>query len=226
MIALVGYTANAQEEEVITADSVQEETPAPRKAIGLTIKGGLNFNKLKFDNPSSILKIKSAAGYHIGALYEIKAQKYIAIEPGVFFDTRGSKNRFHYDNGSINYDLTTENLVYGLNIPITAKGIFPISEDINLFANVGPYAYIALGGEYDDFDWDENRNRLVGKGRKSLTVGSGDDQIKRVHFGATFGTGVELHRFVFSLSYDLGLNSIESDDVKANAFKLSLGYKL
>jgi len=202
VIGLAGYTVSAQE------GAVMAQEPIPTyKPLGITVKAGLNINT------SDISSGESLVNYHIGALYELRAGKRLAIEPGLFFDSRGTKR--NAGNVSGNAIISTnspavpqfENTIYRLNIPVTAKFFIINKEHTKWFLNIGPYLFIALKSKYELTANIKDRNDDYHQTTVKDTFKLGED-VDRTHIGLVFATGIELNQFVFSFGYDVGLSGI------------------
>lgn len=123
IVALIGFTANAQE------------------PLGITVKAGLNVNYATIKG-SDYNDLSPRVGFHIGAAYEIPVAGSFAIEPAVLLDTRG----FQMDNTALNTGKAKASFV-GITIPVAAKYSFLIGNDNKLFVAAGPFANIALSGK-------------------------------------------------------------------------------
>lgn len=223
-VGVLGFNANAQD-------------------LGVTVKGGVNFNSLSLsvsgedaeENPTEGLK--GSVGFHLGASYEIPVNELFFVEAGLLFDTRGFKIERTRENDFRKSETKIGVSLYSFNIPVVAKVKFPVSDNIKLFAQAGLYAEILLSGKqnYERTITSKLTNETeTEKESKSIKFGKYTEEGEEIEgpsrfgYGLTFGAGAEINKFVLQLGYDLGLKDYEPEaniSQKFNAFKVSVGYK-
>lgn len=130
-----------------------------------------------------------------------------------------------------------------LQVPISVSYRFPVSDNVKIDFNAGPYVACDLGGKlkesYASYFEDEGSYEMKVFGSKSKAL------CKRFDAGLRFGAGVHIQRVILGLIYDLGLTNIAnskgsegskgsedySDDysvgkrkIKNGSSQISLGY--
>lgn len=124
-----------------------------------------------------------------------------------------------------------------LQVPISVSYRFPVSDNVKIDFNAGPYVACDLGGKlkesYASYFEDEGSCEMKVFGSKSKAL------CKRFDAGLRFGAGVHIQRVILGLIYDLGLTNIAnskgsedySDDysvgkgkIKNGSSQISLGY--
>lgn len=223
-VGVLGFNANAQD-------------------LGVTVKGGVNFNSLSLsvsgedaeENPTEGLK--GSVGFHLGASYEIPVNDLFSVEAGLLFDTRGFKIEITQENDFFKSESKGSMNFYSFNIPVVAKVKFPVSDNIKLFAQAGLYAEILLSGKENSEStrtFKSTGETRTQKNSESVKFGKYTEEGEEIEgpsrfgYGLTFGAGAEINKFVLQLGYDLGLKDYDQNEnisQKFNAFKVSVGYK-
>ncbi len=194
------------------------------RAVSFDIKGGLNLSNIDFggdegkglNDHSEVLP-----GFHLGAAMDIPLKNNFSIETGLFMTTKG--NKIEYALMGADYESTLS--LYYIDIPITPKYTYNFG-DFAISGAIGPYVGIGLSGKA--------KSETFALGQKvseeeDIEFGDGDDDMKRLDYGLSFGLGFEYKSILFGFSYDLGLqnlSNVESLDTKHRVIKFSLGYSL
>lgn len=191
-------------------------------------KTGLNLSNIKVQSDDDGLKYegKMIPGFHLGTTAEFIVSKSFSFETGILVSTKGLKENADYGDGNkINAKVT----LYYLDIPLNAKGSFEITGGKKLFYALGPYIGIGLyGNDYVKETYDG----LTEKSRSDIKWGTDEDEddLKRLDYGLSFGTGVELKAISLGVSYSLGLANISpyteyGFKMTNRVLAFSLGYK-
>lgn len=193
-------------------------TTDAQEKISFGVRAGLNINSLSYSGEySAEFNMKNRIGFHVGAVIDWNVARNVYVQPAVYFTTRGAENEEYKDKYNMNY----------LQIPVIASYRYPVSNNVKIDVNVGPYVAFGLGGTYKDGDGEEFK--IFEKSEKN-----GCD-FKRLDAGLRFGAGVHIKRFYVGLNYDLGLaNTINSGEdsylwengekMKNGSFQISVGY--
>lgn len=195
---------------------------------GLSVKAGLSINNgsVSYEGNSYedySYNVNSKVGFHLGVGYEIPFNERFSFETGLILDSRGYNLGYEEEKGyGYTYKVVDVNAsvsIYSFTIPALAKGRIEVGNDINLFANVGPYANIILSGK-----------QTVGNVSETIKFDDKEQLFfkKRFNLGLHIGAGVEYKNYVAGLGYDLGLTNLaDRDNVKSklHTFKISVGYK-
>ncbi len=181
-----------------------------QEKIEFGVRAGLNVNSL---SGSGAKGMKSRVGYHVGAVMDWNVAKNLYVQPGLYFTTRGAKSS--YDGGEEKINMNY------LQIPITVAYRFPVSEQVKIDVNVGPYIALGLGGKIkysesgdwgDEGDWsDYSFDDFDDYASDETKVFGSNGLYKRFDAGLRFGASVHFKRFSLGFSYDLGLTNIIRD---------------
>lgn len=204
------------------------------QAQAIIFKGGLNMSNMlvKDDETTYSEDFKMLLGWHIGAAYEIPINDLLVFEPGLMFNTRGTKSTTTEVFGPENSDLvTTTSITYNsLDIPLYLKASFEVGDDMMIFANLGPYFGFALSGKF------KSKVEIFGETdyySEKMEIGSDEetDFIKPFDFGLGFGAGFQYSSFFLGVNYNLGLANLalfNEGGYKVNnrLLNISVGYKI
>ena len=181
--------------------------------------GGVNLSK-----PMGDIEPQCQAGLLLGAKGELgipSVTKGFYTDFGLQLSAKGYK--FQYGN-MVNTDERhfTENLNY-LVVPVHIGYKIECSKSVSLFANVGPYAGVALWGKHKSY-----RNEK--KFHTESDIFSGEYGYKRFDWGCGFNVGVEYAKhFQLSFGADWSLMNVSKTNnytYKNRSFTFSLGYIL
>ncbi|NND80351.1 MAG: PorT family protein [Maribacter sp.] len=151
----------------------------------------------------------------------------ISFETGLLLQTKGLKIVEEAEfMGETGRSKAKWNLIY-LDIPLTVRASFDIG-GAKIYSVFGPYVGMGLSGkiktessymgetekEQEDINWGNNED---------------DGDLKRLDFGLTIGTGVEINAIQIGISYSLGLANISNfaDDgtkISNRVLAISAGY--
>jgi hypothetical protein len=209
-----------EEEEEIENKPVRRRKPAMRssesKSGGMKLIGGLNFNRLTFQDPlPEEIKQKSTMGFLAGVGFEFGSGS-IGFELDALISKGGSS--FVPATGSTGEKIVLDG--FGLYIPLLLK--------IRLMPQGG--VYLVGGGTV---------GYLISQKFKYITATETTEQdvaddVNRICYGVTFGGGYEMPMGSSSLliegRYNLGLSNWikepqDKDYVRSNIIELILGIK-
>lgn len=209
-------------------------------AQSLAIKGGFTSSNLRYDESQDDENTERTRrnGFHLGAAVDIPIYKFLSIEPGVFYATRGAsvgvKTTLPGQNIAANFRLVSSYL----SVPLNLKGAFTAANGLKVFALAGPYvgigvdAKIKLKTEYSGvITQTQEQTHVVWSNKK--VVGGKDFTMKRLDYGLNFGGGFEYKSVILEASYSHGLadlalggNLSDKEKVYNGAFNISLGYRI
>jgi hypothetical protein len=187
------------------------------------LRGGLNLADMlvKFEDGSFDTKIKP--GFHIGATAEFPISEFLSFETGLLLSTKGYK----ISEKDVNIEVEQKfNLLY-LDIPLAAKARFDVG-GVKIYSVFGPYVGMGLSGK------SKVKAKVSGVTEtfeEDIDWGSDDESdLKRLDFGLTMGSGVEINSIQIGLTYNLGLANISSyteggTKVQNRVLGISVGYK-
>lgn len=176
--------------------------------IGYGVRAGLNISGISGEHANGkSLDYKSRAGFQIGAVVDIPLFNGFYIQPGLFFTTRGAKEKLE----EYGYKETTKLHPMYLQIPVLASFRADVSRSVNVQVNVGPHFALGLGGKAIYEFSDDPTNKIPFFGLSSENDPRFD--AKRFDFGLSFGAGVTIKKHYYvGIQYDLGLMNMAIHD--------------
>ena len=189
------------------------------------IKGGISFSNVNVSEDMDIdEEILYRTGFNIGVVMQRELSDYLDFETGVVAKIKGF--RTNIEEGDFYYK-TKLNTIY-LDIPANFRLFKTIGSDKSVYIKAGPYLGIALSAieKYKIKVFDE-----IETDTESYSIGNGeDDGIRRIDYGFSLGTGIEVNRIQFEVSYNHGIaNLIPADSqskVSNKTINVGLGYRL
>ena len=163
-------------------------------------------------------------GLNLGVKAELglpKATKGWFMDFGALLSSHGWKNTAYY-NTITGATQQWEATPYYLNIPVHIGYKFHCSDNLKLFASVGPYANIGLFGK------EVVTSTLAGVSTTTPVLNNvfSDNLQERFDWGLGFRVGAELYdHWQLSVGYDWGMESIFKDkDVRNRTLSVSCSY--
>ena len=163
-------------------------------------------------------------GFNVGVKAELglpKATKGWFMDFGALLSSHGWKNTAYY-NTITGATQQWEATPYYLNIPVHIGYKFHCSDNLKLFASVGPYANIGLFGK------EVVTSTLAGVSTTTPVLNNvfSDNLQERFDWGLGFRVGAELYdHWQLSVGYDWGMESIFKDkDVRNRTLSVSCSY--
>lgn len=141
---------------------------------------GLNFTNmtLRYEDIDGDKETETAdmkVGVKVGGVVDINIGRHFAIQPGLYFSQKGYANEF----GTLDYSYRVNYLEMPVNFLFKTRP----SRAGRFFAGGGPYVAVAVGGEYEDEDGND----------ESLEFGNDDDDdLRGADVGMNFTAGYEL----------------------------------
>jgi opacity protein-like surface antigen len=193
---------------------------ASRAAAGGIIVGvGAVLSNLTYDKDSQAIldqnnvSKKMRFGFQVGAGYEIPFSENFSIVPGIYYSTAGSKLEATFEGTTYTDTLSMSGIVIPIDLKLSFNGPF---------VAVGPYLGFILSAK-DISSPGETTDVL--------------DEINKVHFGFSFGGGIELNMgsmtWVVKAAYQLGFTNLHKAEdasdtlsMKHNAIIILAGIKL
>lgn len=170
--------------------TLRAQTPPKTKAEYPTrfgVKGGINYSNLYGPN---IDHTESLVGYNVGLFAKLPLVKMVAIQPEVYFTTKGA-------------DVTYSNVFAGTARFKLNYIELPLLVMVNLTPNfnfhIGPYASVLING--------------IVRNRSTITVFDFERNIdnndyNRLDAGLALGGGIDVGAFGIGARYNLGLTTI------------------
>ena len=200
---------------------------AQEKPFHIGIKAGVNVADWRGDavesfselaDMTSIMEAQSLTGFHVGAYATIPLSQKFAIEPGLYYSTKGMKVAQTLTEGNfLNLKGEVSSKLTYIELPILAKVY--LVKGLHVFA--GPQvSYLA-----------SNKVRAEA-GILGFSVGQDFDingGFRKVDFAVTGGLGYQFSNGVnLSAGYEHGLSTLDEGSSQIDAynrvFKFSLGY--
>jgi Outer membrane protein beta-barrel domain len=201
--------------------------------ISIGAQAGVAFAKSKTDEFSGVsgfeLSTKNRIGFTGGLVADIPfGESGFRLMPELNFVQKGLKA-----DGTVEIDILGQivsaqteadiSLSY-IDLPVNLAYAVEVGNG-RLIVGAGPYASIGLSGR--------TKVKLTALGQSEeesddLEFGSGEDQLKRMDFGANFMAGYIMNNgFLVKLNYSLGLTNLSNtseSDFKNRYFGLTVGY--
>lgn len=215
-------------------------TNAQDKKVSWGVRAGMNLSNIgdkytgeiepgtsKSDYESDF---KTRVGFNVGVVMDWNISRHFAIQPGLYFTTRGGKLDQDYEG----YKYNEKWRASYLQLPVLASYRFNLSDNVKWHINAGPYIACGLGGKVK---WEETYDGETEKGDYKIfkTIDEDSDEngggIRRFDAGLSFGTGISINKVYIGVSYDMGLANILNDKqwgkyykAKNRNFAITLGY--
>lgn len=199
--------------------------PASAQKLSGGIEAGFNVSR-----PTGTDKNK--AGFNVGVFGELGLSRGWYLDAALKLTLNPWENEYVYNTGWMNGSPTgivgvvEKANPYSLVLPIHAGYKFNVANNIQLFAAVGPYIGVGLGGN------DKIIKAFSGSNSESEYIRNvfGDDgPMRRFQVGFDARIGVEfLKHYIVSVGYDYQFNNMSSiSGVKyhGQSFSVNLGYR-
>lgn len=189
------------------------------------IKAGANFASMQLQPECSDCNPWIQPGFQTGATVRFPFNRVFALESGLLFSSRGSREDIFPGGATYDYRRT----FFYLDIPVTANVSFPVGS-VRIYGEAGPYLGIALAGsikEVENFNGMESTDNYDIKFDGS---GDGEENMKRMDAGLLIGAGLEFRAVRVGFSYGHGLANVTAnndgdfDSLKHRFLSVSVGY--
>jgi len=159
------------------------------------LRGGLNLSKQTVSIGDHSASSDTLAGFHVGAIADIKFNDAFYFQPGVMLSTKGAKS---------GDDKTT---LYNLEVPLMFSGKISVADDVAVRINAGPYIGFGLFGS-DEAYGDGGYKRFDG----GIGFGGGVE-FSKYYIGVNYNLGL------VNLAPDSLVDSMK-DFFEVNDFKI------
>lgn len=187
--------------------------------VSYGVKAGLNLPKVKItaDDVNMSYTSDASTNFYVSGYASIWAAPNFAIQPGVSLQGKGGKVKEGHFTGGAAGETATLNFM-SIEIPVNAVYYIPTGTVGSVFVGAGPY----LG-------FNVSAKAKNGNISQDINIGSSDDEMKRIDYGANFLAGYKLSNgILFNLGYGLGLANLENIDspkVKNQVLSLGVGFE-
>lgn len=161
-------------------------------------------------------------GFDAGIVADINIRDYIAVQPGIFFESRSGDYNFvtsyeMYPGGTQYLTQIGHRRSYNLTVPILASFRFNVTDQIRWIAEAGPYFSFVLSSKMDD-------KVLLGTGKADTNLENYFAQKPAsFDFGFKIGTGLLLfNHYYIGVHYEAGAVKAYKDQ-KIGNLKKSFG---
>lgn len=161
-------------------------------------------------------------GFTAGVTASLNIRDYLAIEPGVFFESRSGHSSFTSDaipteEGFCYVTQSAHRHTYNLNIPVLASMRFNITNDLRWHVDFGPYVGFTLKSKLDNKELLSTRPDLDNEAPFSAKAAP-------VDFGFKMGTALELYKkYYVGIHYEAGAVKAYSDQKIGNGMEKIYG---
>ncbi len=180
------------------------------------IYGGASNASIRGTEGEGWIEYGPIVGVHLGILSEIPLQrKPYVFETGLRWSVKGFRAQA--------FGLTIDVWLHYLEVPILLKRYWEFSDHVRGFLSVGPYLGMGSEGYFIYYGTFLGLFVLGGVGTIEW-----DDTLKRYDVGMSCGAGLQIRRYRFAVSYDLGVINVSKSSNKRyhNVWRISLGYTL
>lgn len=191
---------------LITLLTVSIALSAQESPFSFGVKAGFNVSNtsLNEDDFTDIKTKEPHIGFVLGVTADYDFTKSFGIRSGLEYTVKGVKLKGFTNWIPSGKEYWDERYSLGyLQLPLLAVYRYNISDDLNVFINVGPYFAYGVGGKvtvrtrYYDLGDEPDEKKKVDS--------FGDDALKRFDWGLIGGIGAELNRISISFNYEFGL---------------------
>jgi len=187
--------------------------------IGLKI--GANLFKLDMDrdDATSFVHKTKQVNLHIGLTAEFEFGPKFSVQPGILFS---KKNIRYEDKFSPTVFYRSDYSPTYMEIPVTLK-YFLMPEKNRLYVFGGPYAALGIGGDIKIQDRIPPSQTL----EDYEIWGDDGDRLKKLDYGVTFGTGIDINNFEVEFFYNYGIPDLANNmDSVVSARTQSFGFSI
>lgn len=209
-------TPTVQEAPRDTTD-VSAQRPSSRhnevwNKVGLEVRGGLNIAWISHELSPIPMQVSPNVGLHFGCLATLNFSKYLGMETGLVFTSKGETWKVDGYNRNTGARIEGEANLYCnyLELPVHFRVRVPLG-NVTLFARTGPYfAFATHGnvlakGDFVTFARGGNRSGSTDKERFKLKVGNtADADFRSFDSGWAIATGVEIGKATIGLQFSFG----------------------
>ena len=216
----------------------------------LGLGAGLNISQLSFNSgdTTEFGDYKSVLGLNLGVHYDVKFSDRVGMRIGLAYSSKGVGYKSGYNasggltpSGDVAYSsssiVESETRLNYIQLNPMLKYTLPTGEKTAFYALLGPYLSIGLKGnlsERQTYAYTDNVNPLNNinidiSNDDEIQFGQDESGFDFFNYGFTPVIGFQLNSFFIEMSYDIGLNDIQTnneDDFKAydRTFSFKLGY--
>ncbi len=182
----------------VTAPVVRKKKNLPTK---FGVRGGLNITSASLKH-GDVLGASSSMGFNAGFILDVPVSESFYVQPGLYYTQKNFE--IYETTWRDSYWTCTQGLV---ELPILASYRLPLTDDIQLQINAGPYASVRLNGNSSDGD-------------SYYVNGSEFDA------GLQVGTGILYDKHYYAgIGYEWGfVGQGHPDDCKYKNLFISIGY--
>jgi hypothetical protein len=168
--------------------STVQHVNAQESKFKIGAKGGVNFSNLYTDNVDDENVL---IGFNAGLFAKLPITKFIAIQPEVYFTTKGSE--LVYNNAFVS-GTAKFNLNY-IEVPVLI--VINLTNNFNLHA--GPYLGFLINGKVKNdsnvnvFDFQNNIN---------------NDDFNKIDAGLALGLGMDVDKLSVGVRYSYGMTTV------------------
>lgn len=209
------------------------------------IGAGINISQLNFNSADNVQfeDYRSLLGLNMGFYYAFKFSKNMGLRLGLAYSLKGFGYKSEYDssldldNVSTSYVIESETRLSYIQLHPMFKYTLPLGEENTFYAMMGPYISVGITGalserqnySYIDYIDPMNNINIDNSNTEEVQFGQDGGGFDYVNYGFTPVIGLQLHSFFIEVSYDIGLNDIQTnneDDFKAydRTFSIKIGY--
>lgn len=145
-------------EPVSARNFFDTSVPESSEVFSLGVRIGVNTSNRNVDKDVYNLWNKNSwgTGFDVGVVADINIRDYIALQPGIFFQTRSGNHTYINTVPGEFATVDGNKLVqvgnyrsYSFSIPVMCSVRFNISDDVRWSVDLGPYVQLTLKNDFD-----------------------------------------------------------------------------
>lgn len=205
------------------ANAAFMDTNLPEKPFNIGARLGMNWanNSISSKLANTTWDTSSwGTGFEMGVIADLVMRDWIAIQPGLFYQSRSHTYSLVCDNANDIYLM--HNLSYTLQIPVLCSARFNVTENIRWIAECGPYMSVFMG--HQDSGMTISIDPEMGEAPADLT-----SRRNSVLVGVKVGTGILVRdHYWIGVHYQGGFNNLYKSKAPigshAKTWSLTVGY--
>lgn len=194
-------------------------------AIGGNVSS-IHFSGVLTENSDFLDYYKSIFGFNAGGFYNLSFSDNMGMRFGLIYTGKGYRFEYQYSNTTVggtdiyseSYSMTSAVRLNYVQINPMFRYQKPFKSNKSIYALVGPYVSIGIGGRQSgtsSFTYYNGTTTITDDSNsydEKIKFGANGDGIDVLDFGFTPAIGMTFNKLFLEITYDLGLNNIDTSD--------------
>lgn len=171
--------------------------------VRLATKVGLNVAAVAVPSQYRIYSNTPRVGFQGGLLLDWPITNSFSLQPALLISSKGTE--FYTSNTNYQTGVSSSSLYHSIKlvyaeVPVLAVFRYKLGQSCRVYGGLGPYLGIGIGGEHT--------SPILYIVDTSIPFGSGrypNFSFRRLDYGASLATGVDVKRWQFGFTYNHGL---------------------